>query len=82
MIKRILMTCVILAVTGMISQFDIIYIITKGGPGTATLNLPILLYRTGFLNFNYGLANTIGVVQILMGSALILVIRKLFRPSY
>ena len=47
-------TCVVLASVAMVSQFDIIYMTTKGGPGTATLNLPIYLYKTATLENNYG----------------------------
>ena len=54
---------------------------TKGGPGNATLNLPILLYKTATLENNYGKANAVGVVQIVIGLALVLLIQRLFREK-
>ena len=72
-------TCVVLASVAMVSQFDIIYMTTKGGPGTATLNLPIYLYKTAILENNYGKANAVGVVQIFLGISMVLLIRRLFR---
>jgi len=72
-------TCVVLASVAMVSQFDIIYMTTKGGPGTATLNLPIYLYKTAILENNYGKANAVGVVQIILGISMVLLIRRLFR---
>lgn len=41
----------------MVSQFDIIYMTTKGGPDNATLNLPTYLYKIITLENNYGKAN-------------------------
>ena len=78
MLKNAISTCVILATVAMVSQFDIIYMTTRGGPGTSTLNLPIYLYKTSTLESNYGMANAVGVIQIILGLTLVLVIRKLF----
>ena len=74
LLRSSLKTCVILAAIAMVSQFDIIYVTTKGGPGTSTLNLPMLLYKTAALESNYGAANTIGVFQITIGLLLVLLI--------
>lgn len=81
MMKNIFGTCVTLASVAMVSQFDIIYMTTKGGPGTATLNLPTYLYKIFTLENNYGKANAVGVIQILLGLALVLLIQRLFREK-
>ncbi|MDR2476322.1 MAG: sugar ABC transporter permease [Treponema sp.] len=78
LLKSSIKTCLILAAVAMVSQFDIIYVTTKGGPGSATLNLPILLHKTATLESNYGVANTIGMFQILMGILLVLLVNALF----
>ena len=78
MLKNIISTCVILAVSSMITEFDVIYMTTKGGPGTTTLNLPMYLYKTANLEMNYGMSNTIGVFQILFGITLVLLVGKIF----
>ncbi|MFR6507903.1 MAG: hypothetical protein ACLUPF_00425 [Dorea sp.] len=54
LMKNAFGTCVILASVAMVSQFDIIYMTTKGGPGNATLNLPMYLYKIITLENNYG----------------------------
>jgi raffinose/stachyose/melibiose transport system permease protein len=77
-LKNSLKTCVIIAAVSMVSQFDVIYVTTKGGPGNSTLNLPILLQKTALLQSNYGLANTIGVFQIVIGITLVSAINILF----
>jgi raffinose/stachyose/melibiose transport system permease protein len=70
---------VVLASVAMVAQFDIIYLTTRGWPGTATLNLPIYLYKTMNLENNYGKANAVGVIQLVIGMLLVLLIRHLFR---
>ena len=74
-------TCVTLASVAMVSQFDIIYMTTKGGPGTSTLNLPIYLYKAATLENNYGKAYVVGVVQIIIGITLVILIKGLFREK-
>lgn len=81
LMKNIFGTCVILASVAMVSQFDIIYMTTKGGPGNSTLNLPIYLYKAATLENNFGKANAVGVVQILLGLTLVLLIQRLFREK-
>ena len=81
LMRNIFGTCVTLASVGMVSQFDIIYMTTKGGPGTSTLNLPIYLYKTATLENNFGKANAVGVVQIVIGLVLVILIQKLFREK-
>ena len=78
LMKNIFGTCVTLASVAMVSQFDIIYMTTKGGPGNSTLNLPIYLYKAATLENNFGKANAVGVVQIVIGLVLVLLIQRLF----
>lgn len=80
-LKTAIGTCVILATVAMVSQFDIIYITTRGGPGTSTLNLPIYLYKTSTLESNYGMANAVGVIQIILGLSLVMLIRRIFKTD-
>lgn len=79
LMKNIFGTCVVLASVAMVSQFDIIYVTTRGGPGTSTLNLPIYLYKAATLENNYGKANAVGVVQIVIGLVLVMLIQAFFR---
>lgn len=79
LMKNIFGTCVTLASVAMVSQFDIIYMTTKGGPGTATLNLPTYLYKIVTLENNYGKANAVGVIQIALGLTLVILIQQLFK---
>ena len=62
-------------------QFDIIYMTTRGGPGNSTLNLPMYLYKIITLENNYGKANAVGVIQIILGLVLVILIQRLFNQK-
>ncbi|MEN6316819.1 MAG: sugar ABC transporter permease [Clostridiaceae bacterium] len=79
MLRNILGTCVIVAATSMLKNFDIIFMTTNGGPGTETLNLPLYLYKTAMIENNYGYANTIGTFTTILGIVIIITINKVFR---
>jgi multiple sugar transport system permease protein len=47
--------------------FDLIFILTNGGPGTQTLPLGILIYRTYFRYLDGGYAAAIAVLLLILG---------------
>jgi multiple sugar transport system permease protein len=61
----ILIVTMIMIVEGF-KLFDIVYVITNGGPGTATQNLSLLGYRVGFTYLQTSQGAAIGVVMALM----------------
>lgn len=79
MLRNVLATCVILAATSMLKEFELIFLTTKGGPADLTLNLPLYLYKTALIENNFGYANTIGTVLIIMGIITIALVTKLFK---
>ncbi|MDR9431910.1 MAG: sugar ABC transporter permease [Natronomonas sp.] len=46
--------------------FDIVFTMTKGGPGTSTEVLSVLLYRQGMELFNFGYTNAVAVILVLV----------------
>ena len=44
--------------------FDLIWIMTKGGPGTATEVLPTFAYRLAFVHFDFGKSAAVAVVVL------------------
>jgi ABC-type sugar transport system permease subunit len=61
----ILIVAMILIVEGF-KLFDIVYVLTQGGPGIATQNLSLLDYRIGFTFLATSRGAAIGVVMALM----------------
>jgi multiple sugar transport system permease protein len=58
-------TSVLIAIYAFRS-FDYIYVMTLGGPGTATTTLPFLGYKSSFLLFLFSQGAAIGVVALVM----------------
>lgn len=48
------------------TNFDVIYLLTAGGPLNASEVLPTLMYRQAFTNFDMGYASTIGLFLFLV----------------
>jgi len=42
--------------------FTQMYVMTRGGPGNATISLVLLIYNTAFRDFNFGLASALAIV--------------------
>nr|WP_254522157.1 sugar ABC transporter permease [Natrinema caseinilyticum] len=61
----IILVVVLLRSIFMFNKFDIIWQLTRGGPGNATTTLPVLAYKTVYTDQAYGLANAISVVMFL-----------------
>lgn len=81
LLRKIIGTTMVMAAAYMLKLFDIIYITTNGGPGKATTNLALLLYGVYKSENNYGYANTIGVVIIILGAICMVVINKALRVN-
>ncbi|HKB18747.1 MAG TPA: sugar ABC transporter permease [Candidatus Dormibacteraeota bacterium] len=50
----------------VVQTFDSIYVLTAGGPGEDTTNIPYRLYIVAFQGFNIGQASAIGVVAVIV----------------
>ncbi|ADI04630.1 hypothetical protein SBI_01509 [Streptomyces bingchenggensis BCW-1] len=52
---------------GSLTYFDLVFVLTGGGPGYATRILPLDMYITGFQGNEMGLASAVSVVLVLAG---------------
>ena len=65
-----------LMVVGSLTFFDLIFVLTAGGPGDATSVLALDMYKTGFQANLMGPASAIAVILVLVGLALALLLRR------
>ena len=67
-----IVTAAVLRSVDLLRFFDVIYITTQGGPGTASMTLNILAFRRGFEFFDLGYASAMMVTlsSIVFGSVL------------
>lgn len=79
LVTPILEVCVIFAVIGSLKTFDLIYVLTGGGPVHATEVPSTLMFNTIFHKYLYGYGSSMAI--FIIGECLLLtvVIQKLFR---
>lgn len=66
----------VLCVTGCLKVFDIVYVMTSGGPNGASDVPATLLYYSAFKYQKYGFASSIGTVILILGLAVSILINK------
>lgn len=81
MIRPVLRVCAIISITGSLKVFDLIYILTNGGPAHATEVPSTLMVSMMFLRNRYGFASAIAVILILLCFLFAILIRKAFRTE-
>ena len=63
-LRRFIELGVVLGAIYLVNTFDTIYMMTQGGPGTASANLPFYIYQRAFLGFDIGESAAMGVVTV------------------
>lgn len=63
----IIQICIILTVSGTLKNFDYIYILTGGGPGSSTHVLATYMYDKAFVGMRFGYGSAVAVVIFLIG---------------
>ena len=66
-----------LMIVGSLTYFDLVYVMTAGGPGNATRLMPLDMYIKGFKSYDMGGASVIGVLILAMGIVISLLLNRL-----
>lgn len=80
-IKPILKISTIFAVTGSLKSFDLIYVLTNGGPLHATEVPSTLMISMLFLRNRYGMGSTIAFLLIILCFTFALIIGRIFKDK-
>jgi raffinose/stachyose/melibiose transport system permease protein len=80
-LRYTIITSSTLMLVGSLTYFDLIFVLTQGGPGSATRILPLDMYITGFRNFDMGGASVIAVILVAVGLSLSLLLNKISGSS-
>lgn len=76
-LKHTIITSSTLMVVGSLTYFDLIFVLTAGGPGYDTRLLPLHMYLTGFKANDMGAASAMGVILVVVGLGLALLLQRL-----
>jgi raffinose/stachyose/melibiose transport system permease protein len=78
LLRHVIGTCVLLSLLSSLAFFDIVYILTSGGPNNATVTLTVYAFQQ-YTADQWGYANAIGVFIVITGFLVIVAMKKLFR---
>jgi multiple sugar transport system permease protein len=65
-VRRILQVIIVLRCVWIFNNFDLIFLLTGGGPGNSTLNLPILAYQYGWQSTQVGMSSAVSVFMLVI----------------
>lgn len=69
-VREMFFVTMVLTVVGAFTVFNEPYILTNGGPGTATMTLALHMYQTGVIKNNMGYASTIAMLIFVVTAVL------------
>ncbi len=65
-LRRYIELGIVLGAIYIVNEFDAVYMMTQGGPGISSANLPFYIYQRAFLGFQVGQAAAMGVIVVIM----------------
>ena len=65
-LRYIIVIVLVLRTIWTFNSFDMVYLLTGGGPARATLTLPMRVYTAGFREYDIGMSSAIAAVMVLM----------------
>ena len=74
LLKKVILTGLVLRFIDAIRSFDTIYVLTHGGPASSTDVLSILIYRTGFKNLNLDIAAGMSFLFLILVTLIVIFI--------
>ena len=77
-LRSVLVVVILLRGIWMFNKFDVIWLLTKGGPLNQTETLPTLAYRKAFLEFDLGGGAAVATVSFALLASIILIYLRFF----
>ena len=76
LLRDVIASCLTLATAGALKVFDVVYIVTKGGPMNSSELLSTYMYDKAFNGQNVGYASTIVIAMMLLGILITVLLNK------
>jgi len=67
MLKPILLVSLLIFIIWSINAFSIVYLLTGGGPGSATEIITLYIYRISFIGLDFGYASAASIILFAIG---------------
>ena len=79
-IKKVILIVLTLETIWTLNSFDIVFVLTKGGPGSASMTLPLYAYQNAFMYYQAGYGAAIGIIILLiLLTAVVMYIREVLQ---
>lgn len=75
-LRYTIVTSSTLMLVGSLTYFDLIYVLTGGGPGTSTRILPLHMYELGFRSYHMGQASAVACILAVVGLVMAVVLNR------
>jgi raffinose/stachyose/melibiose transport system permease protein len=77
MILDTIVIAIILVVTGSLKSFDYCWALTKGGPGNASALMSVYMYKTAFVQNQFGLGSAITITVLVYSIGLTTIVKNI-----
>ncbi|WDM22433.1 carbohydrate ABC transporter permease [Paenibacillus polymyxa] len=81
LLRPYVLFCTLISLMSAIRVFDEVYVLTKGGPGTATLTSSLYIFQKGMEQFNFGYASALGLIVGAMIAVLSIIVFRFNRKG-
>lgn len=79
LLRPVISTACILSLIGSLKYFDLIYVMTGGGPGTATDLMATYMYKMSFKTFRMGYGSAVAAGMFILVTGIALIIQRLLK---
>jgi raffinose/stachyose/melibiose transport system permease protein len=76
MLRSTLIVSLTLCISGNMKIFDHIYVMTGGGPGSATMVMALYAYTNSFVRYKMGYGSTLSIGILVLSVSITLIVRK------
>lgn len=77
-LANVIFTCSVLAISGSLKSFDLVFAMTGGGPVDYTSVMALYLYKQTFTFSNYGYGSAVSIIIVILSVGLISLSRGLY----
>ena len=81
LLMPVVRTACILSLIGSLKYFDLIYVMTGGGPGNATELMATYMYKLSFQHFEMGYGSTAAAGMFILVTTIALIIQRLIKEK-
>lgn len=78
-LSNVIFTSSVLAISGSLKSFDLIFAMTAGGPVDYTSVMALYLYKQTFTFSNYGYGSAVSIIIVLLSVGLITLVQSIYK---